>query len=225
MSCCCARASADPLPPRPVVQTASWIAVDPLLFGRWGSAPSRSNASTAVEAPVTHGTMQWRDSTERGGVRIRTDRNEVFDHSSLSRRFPTYWTQGHRWLRRAAVRLRAGSERGRWRRTPLVVGRTQRRRRMRQHGVRCPHRTPGRDRSRKRTHRPDRSATDSAAALPARQQLRTATAPRSPEPTASTNATRSRPVATPPSVSRALVGRTCGRRRLRCQRPFDGRRC
>ena len=49
MICCSALASADPVPPRPVVRCARSDAVEPRSFSRRGSAPARNNASTAAE--------------------------------------------------------------------------------------------------------------------------------------------------------------------------------
>ena len=47
ISACWALAASEPLPPRPVVLRANFIGVDPLLFGRRGSAPASSSAPTA----------------------------------------------------------------------------------------------------------------------------------------------------------------------------------
>jgi hypothetical protein len=52
ISFCCAFASGEPLPPRPVVRVASSIGVEPFLFLRRGSAPPLRRAFTAAAQHV-----------------------------------------------------------------------------------------------------------------------------------------------------------------------------
>src|SRR5215510_10702793 len=63
---CCAFASGDPLPPRPVVFIASSNGVEPLLFVRVGSAPHSSRVCTAWGQRVR--TARCNDDTPRLSV-------------------------------------------------------------------------------------------------------------------------------------------------------------